>query len=137
MDIKRYEFQSNGNEQGQLVALEEMKNVPFDIKRVYYIVKTVDDVVRGKHAHRKLQQILICVNGSFTLKLDDGFEQEIIKMDKHNEGIYIGNGVWREMYDFTPGTVLLVLASEYYDTSDYIRDYEEFLEYAKELKNKE
>ena len=136
MDIKRFEFVSNGNEQGQLVALESNKNVPFEIKRVYYIVKTVDDVVRGKHAHRNLQQILICVNGSFKLKLDDGDESVVIEMNKHNEGIYVSNGMWREMYDFAPGTVLLVLASEYYDTNDYIRDYDEFLEYAHSLKEK-
>lgn len=135
MDIKKYEFASMGNEQGQLVALEQLKNIPFEIKRVYYIVKTVDDVVRGKHAHRNLEQILICVNGAFTLKLDDGESQEIIRMDKHNEGVYVGNAVWREMYDFEPGTVLLVIASQYYDTEDYIRDYDEFLEYARKIRD--
>ena len=129
MNVKRIQFDSFGNEQGQLVPLEQFKNVPFEIKRVYYIVKTVDDVTRGKHAHRHLEQVLICVNGSFKLKVDDGHSSEIIEMNKHNEGVYIGNDVWREMSEFTPGTVLIVLASEYYDTSDYIRDYNEFLDY--------
>lgn len=133
MDIKRYTFDSMGNEQGQLVALEEFKNVPFDIKRVYYIVKTVGDVTRGKHAHRKLEQILVCVNGSFKLKLDDGKEQTVIEMNKYNEGVHVSSCIWREMYDFEPGTVLLVLASEYYDPSDYIRDYDEFIAYVNGL----
>ena len=128
-NVRRITFDSFGNEQGQLVPLEELKNVPFDIKRVYYIVKTVDDVTRGMHAHRYLEQVLICVNGSFNLKVDDGYETEVIRMDTHNEGVYIGHDVWREMSDFAPGTVLLVLASEYYDTSDYIRDYDEFKAY--------
>lgn len=130
-NVRKITFDSFGNEQGQLVPLEELKNVPFEVKRIYYIVKTVSDVVRGKHAHRHLEQVLICVNGSFTLKVDDGHEQEIIEMNTHNEGVYIGHDVWREMYNFEPGTVLLVLASEYYDTSDYIRDYDEFKAYVK------
>ena len=129
MEIIKYRFESHGDERGQLVALEEMKNVPFDIKRVYYMWNTIPGVPRGFHAHRKLEQILICVHGSCKIKLDDGKEVVHVPLDNPSEGLYISNAVWREMYDFTDDAVLMVLASEYYDVSDYIRDYDEFLEY--------
>ncbi len=134
MELKTYRFRSNGDDRGQLVALEELKNIPFDIKRVYYIYNTIAGVTRGKHAHRKLQQILICVSGSCRIRLDDGYEKKEILLDDPTLGLYISNDTWREMYDFTPDAVLLVLASEYYNTDDYIRDYDEFL---KTVKGKE
>ena len=130
MEIKKYTFEPHGDERGQLVALEELKNIPFDIKRVYYMYDTAADAVRGKHAHKKLQQILICVHGRCKILLDDGKEKEIVSLTKPNEGLYLSNHVWREMYDFSSDAVLMVLASEVYDEHDYIRDYKAFLEYA-------
>ena len=126
MDIKKYTFPPHGDDRGQLVAIEEMKDLPFDIKRVYYIYDTLTDVVRGHHAHKCLKQVLLCVHGSCKIHLDNGHETAEVLLDKPNEGLYIENDMWREMYDFTPDAVLLVLASEYYDESDYIRNYDEF-----------
>ena len=110
------------------MALEEFQDIPFDIRRVYYIYDTKAGVRRGFHAHKNLEQILICVNGSCKIHLDNGRETEEVLLDKPYEGLYIANDMWREMYDFTPGAVLLVLASQLYDESDYIRDYDKFLE---------
>ena len=131
MEIKTYNFLSHGDDRGQLVAIEAMKDLPFEIKRVYYIYDTLPGVRRGYHAHKCLQQILLCVNGSCKIHLDDGTETAEVTLDKPNRGLYISNNMWREMYDFTPGTVLLVLASEYYDEADYIRNYDDFMNMVK------
>lgn len=127
MEVKMYRFPPHGDDRGQLVAIEAMKDLPFEIKRVYYIYDTLTDVRRGFHAHRNLQQILICVHGSCKIHLDNGFDTAEVTLDKPYEGLYISNDMWREMYDFSEGAVLLVLASEYYDEADYIRNYEDFI----------
>lgn len=127
MDIIRYTFLTHGDERGQLVALEENKEIPFDIKRVYYIYDTLPGVRRGFHAHQNLQQILICVNGSCKIHLDNGYETAEVLLDKPYEGLYISNDIWREMYDFSEGAVLMVLASQFYDEKDYIRNYHDFI----------
>ncbi len=132
MEIVKYQFTPHGDDRGQLLALEEYKDIPFDIKRVYYIYDTLPGVTRGRHAHKNLEQILICVHGSCMLRLDDGFEQKEVLLDKPFEGVYISNDIWREMYDFSPDAVLLVLASEPYNEADYIRNYDAFLEFVKE-----
>lgn len=129
MDYKIINFQKHGDERGMLVALEENKEIPFNIKRVYYMYDTVDGVRRGYHAHKKLQQILICIHGSCKIHLDDGQDTAEIILDKPFEGLYVTNNMWREMYDFSPDAVLMVLASEYYDESDYIRNYHEFIKF--------
>jgi dTDP-4-dehydrorhamnose 3,5-epimerase-like enzyme len=129
MEIIKYRFQRHGDERGMLVALEEMKDIPFEIKRVYYMYDTLEGVRRGYHAHKKLQQILIAIHGSCKIHLDNGSETAEVLLDSPFEGLYISNDMWREMYDFSPDCVLMVLASEYYDESDYIRNYEQFLEY--------
>lgn len=129
MKIERFNAQRHGDARGQLVALEEKKEIPFDIKRVYYIYDTQNGVRRGFHAHKSLKQLLICVHGACKVLLDDGHEKEIVVLDKPYEGIFIQSNMWREMYDFTPDAVLLVLASEIYDESDYIRDYNRFLQF--------
>lgn len=131
MQIIKYMFQQHGDERGQLVALEEMKDIPFQIKRVYYMYDTGEGVHRGYHAHKSLEQILICIHGSCKILLDDGNEKEVVTLDKPYEGLYVSNVMWREMYDFSSDAVLMVLASEYYDEADYIRNYEDFLEYVK------
>ncbi len=129
MQIIKYMFKPHGDNRGQLVALEEIKDIPFTIKRVYYMYDTVSGVIRGKHAHKSLQQILICIHGSCKVRLDNGTESKVVPLEKPYEGLYISNIVWREMYDFSEDAVLLVLASELYDESYYIRDYDEFLKF--------
>ena len=129
MKVERFTAQQHGDSRGQLVSLEEKKEIPFDIKRVYYIYDTLPGVRRGFHAHKALKQLLICVHGSCKILLDDGSEKEIVVLDKPYEGIFVESDMWREMYDFSPDAVLLVLASEVYNEEDYIRDYDLFLEY--------
>ncbi|CCY00567.1 wxcM-like protein [Enterocloster bolteae CAG:59] len=131
MQVIKYVFQPHGDERGQLVALEEFKDIPFKIKRVYYMYNTLDGVVRGNHAHKSLEQILICIHGSCKIRLDNGTEKKIVPLEKPYEGLYVSSVMWREMYDFTPDSVLMVLASELYDEFDYIRDYDEFIEFTK------
>lgn len=128
MEVKKYTFQEHGDERGQLIALEEYKDIPFSIKRVYYMYDTKTFVRRGFHSHRLLEQILICIHGSCRIMLDNGEEKSDILLDKPYEGVYIGPNMWREMYDFSSDAVLMVLASEIYDEKDYIRDYGQFME---------
>lgn len=127
MEIKKYTFPIHGDSRGQLVAIEEFSDIPFAIKRVYYMYDTTKGVRRGYHAHKHLQQILICVKGSCKILLDDGTEKQEILLDKPYEGLYIANNMWREMFDFSEDAVLMVLASEKYDEADYIRNYRDFL----------
>ena len=123
-----YNFGIKGDERGSLIAIEQGHNAPFEIKRVYYIFDTKDGVERGFHAHINLKQICIAVKGSCTFVLDDGKKREEIKLTNPNQGLFIEGLIWREMKNFTPDCVLVVLASEHYDESDYIRDYDKFLE---------
>ena len=132
MQVIKYAFQQHGDDRGMLVALEEYKDIPFEIKRVYYMYDTKKDVHRGFHAHKSLEQILICIHGSCKVLLDNGTEKKIVSLEKPYEGLYIANNMWREMYDFSEDAVLMVLASEYYDENDYIRDYDKFLAFVKE-----
>lgn len=131
MEIVKYSFQEHGDDRGQLIALEESKEIPFAIKRVYYMYDTVKGVRRGFHSHRTLEQILICIHGSCKILLDDGIEKRNVLLNVPYEGIYIGPDIWREMYDFSPDAVLLVLASQLYDENDYIRNYQQFIELVK------
>ena len=132
MQVVKYVFQAHGDERGQLVALEEEKDIPFKIKRVYYLYDTLPGVTRGYHAHKSLEQILVCIHGSCKIRLDDGREKKVVALEKPYEGLYVSHAVWREMFDFSPDAVLMVLASELYDESDYIRNYDKFLEYVHE-----
>jgi len=125
--IKTINFKPLGDERGSLVALEGNKSVPFDIKRVYYIFGTKEGVSRGFHAHRNLKQVVVCVTGSCRFVLDNGKSREEIILDSAATGLVIEDLTWREMHDFSQDCVLLVLASEYYDEADYIRDYQKFL----------
>lgn len=134
MQVIKYEFQQHGDERGQLVALEEFKDIPFEIKRVYYMYDTKDGVHRGFHAHKTLEQIMICIHGSCKVLLDNGAEKKRVFLEKPYEGLYISNDIWREMYDFSEDAVLMVLASDYYDEKDYIRDYDEFLKISEEAR---
>ena len=117
-----------GDERGSLVALEAGKSVPFEIKRVYYLFATKDGVSRGFHAHKKLQQMAVCVTGKCRMVLDDGHTREEAWLDSPTKGLLVNDLVWHEMHDFSSDCVMLVLASEHYDESDYLRNYAEFLE---------
>lgn len=132
MQVIKYAFQQHGDDRGQLVALEEFKDIPFEIKRVYYMYDTKEGVRRGFHAHKSLEQILICIHGSCKILLDNGTEKKIIPLESPYEGLYVSNNMWREMFDFSPDAVLMVLASDYYKEEDYIRDYDRFLKYVEE-----
>ncbi|MBA7497337.1 TDP-4-oxo-6-deoxy-alpha-D-glucose-3,4-oxoisomerase [subsurface metagenome] len=121
------------NDVGFLTSLEENREIPFNIRRVYYVYNVPKEIKRGSHAHKRLEQILICMSGSVEIRVDDGNEKKIIELNDPNKGLYIGLGVWHEMYDFSKSAVLLVLASEHYNESDYVRDYEEFLKMIKIL----
>ncbi|MDD6628140.1 MAG: FdtA/QdtA family cupin domain-containing protein [Lachnospiraceae bacterium] len=132
MEYQIIELEKHGDERGNLIAIEENKNIPFEIKRVYYMFDTIENVRRGYHAHKELKQLLICVAGSCMIMLDDGKVKEEIVLDRPDKGLILNPGLWREMHDFSEGAVLMVCASEYYDESDYIRDYNDFLEWVKE-----
>lgn len=128
--VNLIEFPILGDERGSLIALEAMKDIPFDIKRVYYIFGADQTTARGFHAHKNLQQIAICVAGKCRMVLDNGYVKEEVWLDSQNKGLLIENNMWREMHDFSNDCVLLVLASNHYDESDYIRDYDDFLKEA-------
>lgn len=116
-----------GDERGKLVSLEGGKNIPFDIKRVYYIFDTLPDQERGQHAHKNLEQIIVAMDGACEFVLDDGKNRETVRLNRPDVGLYIGKNMWREMHHFSYGCKLMILASEYYDEKEYIRNYDEFL----------
>jgi dTDP-4-dehydrorhamnose 3,5-epimerase-like enzyme len=127
-NFKLLDFKTLGDERGSLIALEENYNTPFEIKRVYYIFDTKEGVRRGYHAHRNLKQIAIAVSGNCTFVLDNGFERKEVILDNPNKGLLIEGLIWREMYNFSKDCVLMVIASEYYDENDYIREYSKFID---------
>lgn len=127
MDYQLINFMVRGDYTGNLVPIEGGKDIPFDIKRIYYIWGTQNDIIRGHHAHKKLEQVIICVSGSCDFILDNGKTRENVHLGSGNQGLYIKHNIWREFTNFTPDCVILVLASEHYDESDYIRDYDTFL----------
>lgn len=126
-------FKPLGDERGSLVALEGNISVPFTIKRVYYIFGTKEGVARGFHAHRNLKQVAVCVTGSCRFVLDNGKHRESVMLKDATTGLVIDDLTWREIYDFSPDCVLMVLASECYDESDYVRDYSAFKEMANDV----
>lgn len=129
--IKLIDLPCLGDERGSLVAIEGNKNIPFDIKRAYYIFGTKKGIARGFHAHKELKQVAVCIAGKCRMVLDDGNIKEGVCLDSATKGVLIEDMIWHEMHDFSDDCVLLVLASEYYDESDYIRDYQSFLEVLK------
>ena len=136
MQVIKYMFQPHGDERGQLISFEEFKDIPFQIKRVYYMYDTAEGVVRGKHAHKNLEQVLVCIHGSCKVLLDNGEEKKVVYLEKPYEGLYVAGDMLREMFDFSPDAVLMVMASEYYNEEDYIRDYDQFLEMIGKKKKK-
>lgn len=128
MITKLQEFKVLGDHRGQLIALEANKQVPFGVKRVFYIYGTQKDVPRGNHSHYKTKQFLIAVSGSCNVTLDNGKKKETFNLNQPSVGLLQDALVWGEMHDFSENCILVVLASEHYDESDYIRDYGKFLE---------
>lgn len=128
MDIKLLQLQTHGDARGALIALEQDKNIPFKIKRVYYMFDTKEGVSRGYHAHKELKQVAIAVRGSCRFILDNGKERKSVILDNPQQGLLIDSCVWREMHEFSSDCVLMVLANSFYDEGDYIRDYEKFLQ---------
>ncbi|WP_340026063.1 FdtA/QdtA family cupin domain-containing protein [Paenibacillus sp. FSL K6-1096] len=120
--------EQKGDERGLLSVIEENKIVPFEIKRVFYIYKTLPDIRRGYHAHYKTRQALICVAGNCKILLDNAVSKRTVLLDSPDKMLILEPNDWHEMYDFSPNCVLLVLASHLYDAEDYIRDYEKFKE---------
>ena len=122
------DFSIKGDERGSLIALEgSSSQIPFAIKRVYYIFDTTANVVRGKHAHYNLKQVLICTSGQCDIDLFDGTTRHTIHLDNPTQGLLLDGFIWREMKNFSPDCVLMVLANEHYDEKDYVRSYEQFL----------
>lgn len=124
--IRFIEFPIIGDERGSLVALESMKDIPFDIKRVYYLYGMQSEIPRGFHAHKNLVQIAICVKGSCDILMDNGIKKEVVNLSSPSRGLIINTMQWHEMSNFSNDCILLVLASDVYDESDYIRDFSEF-----------
>ena len=132
---KLIEFVDLGDERGNLVVIEgEGMDIPFDIKRVFYIYGSDSDVVRGQHANRETEFLLVNVSGISKVKVDNGKESQVIELNKPRMGLYLSAMLWKDMYDFSKDSVLLVLASRHYDANEYIRNYEDYLT---ELKDEE
>ncbi len=132
--IKLLEWKDLGDERGNLVVVEGNRDIPFAIRRIFYIYGSDDTVVRGQHANRNSEFVMINVCGTSKVRVDNGSESRIIELNRPRMGLYLKNNVWKDMYDFSPDSILLVLASEHYDESEYIRDYGEYLKYLKEFK---
>ena len=127
-EVRMIEFPQHGDKRGHLVVVEGDSDIPFDIKRIFYIYGSDSTVVRGEHANRKSEFVLINVSGTSKVKVRDGLGHEkVISLDHPHQGIYLPRMVWKEMYDFSSDSVLLVLASEHYDSKEYIRDYADFV----------
>ena len=121
------EFGEFGDERGNLVVIEGSMDIPFEVKRVFYMYGSDPSVVRGQHANRTTEFVLVNVSGTSKVKVDNGFKTETIELNRPRMGLYIPTMLWKDMYDFSEDSVLLVLASEHYDGQEYIRDYDEFL----------
>lgn len=121
------QFADLGDERGKLVVIEGNQAIPFDIKRVFYIYDSDSTVVRGQHANRESEFVLINVAGHSKVRITDGKEELIVKLDKPMMGVYLPKMIWKDMYEFSSDSVLLCLASTHYDGSEYIRDYEEYV----------
>ena len=124
----------HSDRKGNLTVVENGKTLPFDVKRVYYLYDVPGGENRGSHAHRDLSQLIIAASGSFRVTLDDGTCKRSFFLNRPNQGLYVKPGIWRDLEDFSSGAVCMVLASEEYDSNDYIRSYEDFIKYRNENK---
>ena len=126
-DIRLINFRENGDDRGRLVIIDGINDIPFEIKRVFYIYGSEKGVMRGRHANRKSEFILINVKGTSKIMVNNGMSKQVFTLDKPHMGIYLPKMVWKNMYDFSTDSILLVLASEHYDPSEYITDFEQFM----------
>lgn len=126
--FKVFEFNEMGDNRGNLVVIESKEDIPFEIKRVFYMYGTDKKQVRGNHANKKSSFVLVNVAGSSKIKIDDGFSTAIVELNKPRMGIYIPKMIWKEMYDFSKDSVMLVLSDEHYDAEEYIRNYDVYLQ---------
>ena len=120
-------FNVHSDKRGNLISLADNKEIPFKIKRIYYTLNMPNKAIRGGHAHKRLDEVMVCLHGSCDFVLDDGKEKITITLDRPNKGLYIKANVWRDFRNFSPDCVVILIASDYYDTEDYIRDYDEYL----------
>lgn len=129
-------FGDLGDERGKLVVIEGAQSIPFEIKRVFYIYDSDATVIRGQHANRTSEFVLINVAGKSKVRITDGSEELIVELDKPMMGVYIPKMIWKDMYDFSSDSVLLVLSSEHYMEDEYVRDYDEYLREVSYIENK-
>lgn len=132
MECKWVQFDQKGDERGKLIVIEGQKEVPFDIKRIFYMLKTKNDVARGQHANQKSEFVLVNIQGSVKIKVDDGKKVDEYVLDTPDQGLYLPSMVWKEMYDFSEDSMLLVLSNHPYDEFEYIRDYTTYLKLRQE-----
>lgn len=130
-DCRLIDLRKISDPRGNLTVIEGNGDIPFDIKRVYYLYDVPGGESRGAHAHKELCQLIVAASGSFTITLDDGFNKKSFNLKRSYYGLLVVPGIWRDLDDFSSGSVLLCLASEHYDEEDYIRNYNEFLDYKK------
>ncbi len=126
MNVHYVEFEPKGDNRGKLIAIESGKNIPFNIKRVFYIYNTKENVARAKHANVRTKQVIVCFNGRCKILVDDGKERKYFDLDRPERGLFIGPMIWRAILHISRGSVILVLTDDYYDPQEYIRDYGEF-----------
>lgn len=128
-------FKDLGDERGKLVVIEGKHDIPFEIARVFYIYGSDSDIIRGKHANRNSEFVLVNVAGKSKVMITDGYDKKIVELSKPMEAVYIPKMIWKEMYDFSEDSVLLVLSNTHYDGKEYIRDFKEYRKIMNENKN--
>jgi dTDP-4-dehydrorhamnose 3,5-epimerase-like enzyme len=131
MDYQTINLKTLSDKSGNLISLEGLKNIPFEIKRVFYIFSITKNMTRGEHAHKTSKQVAICLNGFCKFSLDNGKEKNEFTLNKPDKALYMANNVWRKMHGFSGDCILMVLASDFYNESGYIIDYNEFLNFIK------
>jgi len=124
---KVIDFEVHPDERGKLTAVSEMKEIPFEIKRIYYTWDMPKEAIRGGHAHKVLDEVMICLRGSCDFVLDDGKEKITITLDRPNKGLYVSAHLWRHFTNFSPDCVVMLIASDYFHPEDHVKDYNEFL----------